>query len=190
MYRKKQHGRLGAALVLSGLLAFTTCEHYGDSASNPAGQVVISGITKTKKGKDPYKIFVQFSEGISAESGYVAKGDALINGKASVTIELKDPSGRPWIGAGTYNIAIVLSPRAVTVWEDIDVYGGMDKTFSSSNRSFVWAGKGFLYLNGLMSSRVKEIFDGGDTGKPGIICVPESGIDYPGKPVASMQQNF
>jgi hypothetical protein len=184
MYKKAQHGRLGAALVFASLLVFTSCEHPGGSAGLPASEFEITGIPqKTARGKDSYKIFVQFSKGTSADAGYVAKGEALIEGKDSVVMELKDPEGKTWSGDGTFNIAIVLSPNTVATWEDIDVYGHMDVAFSSENRSLAWT-EGLIYLNNIpfTSRLVKEIFDGGDSGKPGIICVPESGIDYPGKP--------
>jgi hypothetical protein len=68
----------------------------------------------------------------------------------------------------------------VDTWRDIDVYAG-PRTFSSENQSFE-AVKGWHLGNGFMDAQVQQIYDGGNSGKPGIICVPESGIDYPGKP--------
>jgi hypothetical protein len=176
------------AFVIAGLAVFTACKLPSDSSGDPAGQISITGIPATVKGKTPYKVFVQLSKGISATSGYVAKGDALINGKNSVAVVLRDGEGKPWIGSGNINMAIVLSPAKVETWKDIDVYAGQT-TFSSEVQGFAWAAKGMLHLGVesspgkfFMEAQVKQIFNGGNSGKPGIICVPESGIEYPPKP--------
>jgi hypothetical protein len=178
MYRKIRHNGPGAALVLAGLLVFAACEQ---PESDPTGQIEITGIPSiVDNGKGSYKVFVQLSKGTNAEDGYVAKGDALIDGQNSVIMALKDDKNKPWSGAGTFYIAVVLSPEAVDTWEDIDVYANQI-VFSSTNQSFVWK-KNLMYLNTYSPDRVKQIYDGGDSGKPGIICAPESGINYPGKP--------
>jgi hypothetical protein len=188
MYRKIWHSGFGAAFVLVGLMVFTACKLPSNSPGDPTGQIRITGIPATAKGKASYKVFVQLSTGVSATFGYVAKGDALINEKDSVVMALYDGDGKPWSGSGIINMAIVLSPAKVDTWKDIDVYAGQT-TFSSEVQSFAWAAKDMLHLGVelspgkfLMEEQVKQIFDGGDSDKPGIICVPESGIEYPQKP--------
>jgi hypothetical protein len=184
MHRKTQHSGLGTALVFAGLLVFTACKQPGGNVGDPTSQVEITGIPpQTSKGADSFKIFVQFSKGTSADAGYVAKGDALIEGADSVIMELKNPDGESWSGSGTFNVAIVLSPATVTNWEDIDVRAGQNVVLSSETKRFVWTDEQLINLSGsslsVMTDRVKQIFNGGSTGKPGIICVPESGIEYP-----------
>jgi hypothetical protein len=178
MERKTQRSGFGV-LVLAGLLIFAACKQPGDDTRSPTGQIEITGIDLKVKGKDSYKIFVQFSEGTNANAGYVAKGDAEINGKTSVTIDLYGSDDKPWNGTGTFSMAMTLSPATVTSENDIDVWGNMDVPLSAENKSFKWA-KGF-HVNDWDISRVKQIYDGGDSGKPGIICVEKSGIIYPGK---------
>jgi hypothetical protein len=188
MYRKTALNRCGAALALAGMLVFAACEQPDGAEEKLAGQIRITGIPATVKGKTSYKVFVQLSTGMTISSGYVAKGDALINGKDSVSVVLKDNSGKPWLGSGKINMAMVISPAKVDTWKDIDVYAG-PTSFSSENQSFAWAAKGSLHLGAelspgkfFMEAQVKQLFDGGSPGKSGIICVPDSGIEYPQKP--------
>ncbi|GHV47088.1 hypothetical protein AGMMS49546_36290 [Spirochaetia bacterium] len=161
-------------LALLSLLVLAACElPSNDEGAKNTEAIRITGIPVN--GDSTYKIFVQLSEGQDASAGYIAKGDALINGKTSVLIPLFDKNGDPWSGTGWQNMAMVISPRVVTRWQDIDAYG-YQKNFSSQIQTFEWA-KEFLHLNTDMPNQVQEIFSGG-SGKPGIICVKESGIDY------------
>jgi hypothetical protein len=188
MDRKIVRSVFGAALVLAALWAFAACKQPDSAEENLAGQIRITGIPATVKGKASYKVFVQLSKGISISAGYVAKGDALINGKDSVAMVLYDSKGAPWLGSGRINMAIVISPAKVDTWKDIDVYGG-PTTFASENQSFAWGAKGLLHLGVesspgkfFMEAQVKQLFDGGSSSAPGIICVSDSGIEYPQKP--------
>jgi hypothetical protein len=185
MKEKKMVGKitrmgLGAAMVLLSLAVLGGCSQPDDGTKENTEQIQVTNIPPKVGNKDSYKVFVQVSAGATAEAGWVAKGDAVINGKNAVTMDLKDAKGKPWAEQGSFNIAVVISPKAVTTWEDIDVYGGSNLNFSSKIYTFTW-GSGF-HLNDIMPTQVEQLFNGKGLTAPdqkGIICVPESGIDYP-----------
>ncbi|GHT71669.1 hypothetical protein FACS1894110_25100 [Spirochaetia bacterium] len=127
--------------------------------ADDAGQVQITNIPReVKNGAQAYKIFIMLSTGTSAKAGYVAKGDALVNGEPLVTVDLKKPDGKPWVGTGMFNIAIVISPKEVSTSDDIEVHGG-EKIFSSKIQHIAWA-PGLINLHDLVPAQVGEIFDG------------------------------
>ncbi|WP_010260403.1 hypothetical protein [Treponema primitia] len=197
MQRKMILPGLGVAITLLSLLFFTACstdggdcdcdyngDYNGDDTDDDTsftvtiGQVEITNIPQTVGDNDSFKVFIQLSTGTTAAAGYVAKGAIEIGDETPSGFF--DPNDQPWSGTGKYNVAIVISPRAVTKWQDIAVYGAQNKTFSSGKMSFNLSS--LIKLNVLMPSQVKQLFNGEGVTDPtqkGIICVPESGIDYP-----------
>jgi hypothetical protein len=186
-YTKKKSmsgaGRPGAALFLAILAVFASCEQPAGKTGGNTECIRITGIPDEvgERGRKTYKIFALLSEGMDASAGYVAKGETLYNGRNSALIDLFDPDGQPWTGKGSFNLAIVLSPASVESTKDIDVYANR-KGFSSQVQSFMLGTGSFMDLNTFMPTRVQQIYDGADSGSPGVICDPGSGIDYPGKP--------
>jgi hypothetical protein len=188
--RKKMRSKivfmgLGAALVL---VVFAACEGPGDNTKKNAGedteQIQITGIPQTVGNNASYKIFVTLAKSQNAEDGYLAKGVALIEGKTSVAVDLEDPDGMPWSGTGSKYLAVVISPKTVATWEDIDMWGGTI-VLSSKIQSLPKDKWGFQ-LSGstydFMQTRVKQIFNGEGTdpfqpgmivSDPDIIYVPE-----------------
>jgi hypothetical protein len=167
---------LGAAIALLSLAVLGGCPQTGDGTKENTEQFQVTNIPATVGGKDAYKIFVRVSTGTTGDAGWVAKGEQVIGGKDSVTMDLKGKDGNAWTDQGRFGIAVVISPSAVTKWEDIDVYGN-NVNFSSKVHTFKW-GSG-VHLNESMKTQVQQLFDGrGLSGEPGIICNPESGIDY------------
>ncbi|GHV54556.1 hypothetical protein AGMMS49579_15370 [Spirochaetia bacterium] len=149
------------ALVWFGTVIFLNMAVFTapGAADEDAEQVQITNIPReVKSGAQAYKIFIMLSTGASAKAGYVAKGEALINGATSAVINLKKPDGRPWIGTGLFNIAIVISPKEVSTSKDIDVHGG-EKIFSSKIQHIAWA-PGLINLHDIAPAQVGEIFDG------------------------------
>ncbi|MDR2739593.1 MAG: hypothetical protein LBB68_07155 [Treponema sp.] len=177
---------LGAAIILLSLAVLGGCPLSDEDTGIMVkiGKVEITNIPKTVGGKESYKVFVRVSTGDNASAGWVAKGAIEIGDTTSS--DFVDRENKPWTVTGTYNVAIVVSPKEVTTWQDIVAYGGLSKDFSSENPSFNLAH--FVNLNVSMPTQVSQLFNGKDIkGNPlpnetGIICVPESGIDYPGKP--------
>jgi hypothetical protein len=165
---------LGAALVLFGLAVFGGCPQDTGTKENTE-QVQVTNIPATIRGKNSYKIFVRVSTGQTAADGWVARGEAVIAGKNSVPMDLKDKNGNPWAEQGSFNLAVVISPQTVYSWEDIDVYGN-PASFSSKIHPFSW-GSG-VHLNTVMPTQVKQLFNGEGIDDPGIICVEGSGIDF------------
>jgi hypothetical protein len=100
---------------------------------------------------------------------------------ATTLSDLQNTSGNRWTAdTKGYNVAIVISPREVTKWQDIAMYGGQGKNFSSESLSFN-LGSGFANLSS-NETLVKAIFNGSgvdDPNEKGIICVSDSGITYP-----------
>jgi hypothetical protein len=171
---------LGAVVVLLSLVVLGGCPQTDDGTKENTEQIEVTNIPAKVGSKDSYKIFVQVSTGTSAAAGWTAKGEAVINGKDSVIMDLKGVDNKAWADQGSFNIAVVLSPSQVDKWEDIDVYGGSSINFSSKIYTFKW-GSG-VYLNKLMPSQVEQLFNGKgltDPDQKGIICIPESGIKYP-----------
>jgi hypothetical protein len=193
-------------LFMVSLVVLAACEMPGGKIEGSGGKteaIRITGIpasftTNNNNSTDPpsysssgphvsYKIFVQISTGTTAAGGNVAEGAGLISGQDSVIMDLYYPegnplAGQPWAGTGNYNMAVIISPAAVTGWQDIAVHAYIKK-FSSQIQALDW-GTSFIDLNTYLPIQVKEIYDGngavdGD-GNPlnGVICAPGSGITY------------
>jgi hypothetical protein len=186
MGRKVSGMGLGAALVLLSVVVFGGCPQSGDGGGDTGIEVTIGNVTVTNIPEmvgtsASYKVFIQISTGSDASAGYVAKGGVTIDAKTSGGFF--KPDGTAWTADTTaYNVAVVISPLVVTTWEDIVMYGAQNKPFSSAQTFNL--NSGFILLNTMAPNSVKAVFDGEGTNpkQPGIICVPESGIDYPGKP--------
>jgi hypothetical protein len=153
---------LGTVVVFVNLAVFVLRGAADDGingAVENTEQVQISNIpAEFKNGVPAYKIFIQLSTGVTAKAGYVAKGEALLNGETSVIIDLKKPDGRPWSETGNFNFAIVISPREVRTSKDILVHGG-EKRFSAKTPHIAWA-PGLINLHDIVPAQVEEIFDG------------------------------
>jgi hypothetical protein len=153
---------LGAAMIFLNLVVFVPFGEPDDGAHGSmenAEQVRISNIPgEVKNGVPAYKIYLQLSTGVTAKAGYAAKGEALINGETSVTIDLKKPDGQPWIDTGIFNFAIVISPKEVRTSKDISVHGG-ERIFSSKTHGIAWA-PGLINLYDIVPVQVEEIFEG------------------------------
>jgi hypothetical protein len=149
-------------LVFLNLAVFTA---FGEPVDGVNGsgekieQVQINNIPgEVKTGIPAYKIYIQLSTGMTAKAGYVAKGEARINGKTSVIIDLKKPDGQPWSDTGNFNFAITISPKEVGTAKDILVHGG-EKHFSSKTLQIAWA-PGLINLHEIVPAQVEEIFEG------------------------------
>ncbi|GHV87907.1 hypothetical protein AGMMS50267_02670 [Spirochaetia bacterium] len=186
MCRKMSLVGLGAAIALS-LVVFAACKEADEDPVGPSGitdiavtigKVTIINIPETVGGGASYKVFVQLASGQNAEDGAVALGSKEIG--AAGEQGFKDNSGSPWTEAGRYYVAVVVSPATVTSSNDIAVYAPMmQQDFSSPLLTFDLTT--FLKLNDIMPGKVPQIFNG--EGLPadqtGVICVPDSGINYP-----------
>ncbi|GHT57182.1 hypothetical protein FACS1894109_08520 [Spirochaetia bacterium] len=161
MRRKLLLVSLGAVLVFLNLAVFTVFGEPIDGINDSEGkneQVQINNIPgDIKTGVPAYKIYIQLSTGMTAKAGYAAKGEALINGKTSVIIDLKKPDGQPWSDMGNFNFAITISPKEVSTAKDILVHGG-EKHFSSQNPQIAWTG--LINLHEIVPAQVEEIFEG------------------------------
>ncbi|GHV90026.1 hypothetical protein AGMMS50268_05290 [Spirochaetia bacterium] len=163
---------LGVVMAFLSLAVFTACKE-DDSITIPTSQIQITGIPATVLSRPSYKIYVQLSAGMDASAGYVAKGEARINGATSVTMDLKNSAGQLCSVTGPINMAVVISPETVHAWNSsspqIEVYANQ-KILSANPQSFVWGSAGgFVHLNEIMLEQVHQIFDGATSGKPGIV---------------------
>jgi hypothetical protein len=162
MRKKTALTGFGATIVLLTLVVFAA---FGEPNDGTAGavtnteQIQITHIPdEVKPGVPAYKIYIQLSTGVNAKAGYVAKGEALINGETSVIIDLHKPDGEPWSDTGNFNFAIVISPKAVGTSKDILVHGG-EKKFELKTQHIAWA-PGLINLHDIVPAQVEEIFDG------------------------------
>jgi hypothetical protein len=163
MRRKMFLAGLGVAMAFLTLAVFAAFGEPGDGANGSVETaeqaVLITNIpANARNGAPAYKIYIQLSTGASAKAGYVAKGEALIHGETSVTIDLKNPDGQPWIDTGRFNFAIVISPREVRSSQDVDVHGGKER-FSPTIKHIAWA-PGLINLHNIVPAQVEEIFEG------------------------------
>ncbi|GHT77138.1 hypothetical protein FACS1894130_00520 [Spirochaetia bacterium] len=154
--------RLCAAMVFLNMVVFVAPGATDGNAHGSVENTVQAQITnipgEVKNGGQTYKIFIMLSTGTSAKAGYVAKGEALINGENSVIVDLTKPDGQSWSGTGRFNIAIVISPKEVSTSKDIDVHGG-EKHFSSKIQHIAWT-PGLVNLHDIVPAQVEELFDG------------------------------
>jgi hypothetical protein len=149
--RKTITNFLVSAVSLLCLFILGACPPEADSPENTEA-VVVKNIPSMVNGKPTYKVYVQLSTGMSAAAGYVAKGEALIEGAPTenntytVTItELKDPDGNLWKGSNNKSANVVIRPQEVSGIADMEARGNL---VSSSKILTLDCEKGLYLLKG------------------------------------------
>jgi hypothetical protein len=164
---------LGAAIALVSLMVFGGCPSDNGGTKENTEQIEVTGIPAQVGSKASYKIFVQLTDGPTADANRLAVGDAVIDGNSAIMDLYTPDSHLPWSGTGTIYFAIVISPQVVKTWEDIKAYGNV-KNFSSKTMSFTW-GSGLVPID---ETQLRQLFNGeGLTNQPGII-VNDPDITY------------
>ncbi|MDR2501236.1 MAG: hypothetical protein LBD37_09210 [Treponema sp.] len=108
-----------------------------------ATKITITNIPATtartgKTGAASFKIYVQLSSGADQSAGFVAQGQAKIDGKTSVSMDLKDTTGTSWAKQGAFNMAVTISPATTSSYEDILVKASQSTAFNTKKPSFAW----------------------------------------------------
>lgn len=135
-------------------------DEIGTPAHPNTSKIEISNIPPTIGDKASYKIYVQLSSGMTASAGYIAKGEAKIEGRLSLVIEtLYDPEGNVWSGKGSNNIAITICPQNVSSYNDIQVHATMP-TLAKETEGFDWEKMIDLWKMPGMSSNIEALYEG------------------------------
>jgi hypothetical protein len=107
------------------ILAACPPDAGSDTESSNTETVTITNIPDKvgENNKKPFKVYIQFSTGMDASAGYIAKGEAKLSseGATEVTItNLKDASGNTWTDSGKFNVCVLIVPEYVDTIDDID----------------------------------------------------------------------
>jgi hypothetical protein len=128
-----------------------------ESSGEETKQVTITNIPATvgNGNKKPFKVYIQFSTGMDASAGYVAKGEAKLSSEEAteVTItNLKNASGNTWADSGKFNVCVLIAPESVDSIDDIDAKPKLSVQFSQ-NLALNW--KNDLLSEGMINFRDK-----------------------------------
>lgn len=132
-----------------------------------AGSITITNIPGTVKGQPAYKVYVYVTDSMSQHDAHKAQGTALLDGAASVTVQLynppaeyrgKDPDeyGEPWAGTGSY-YSVIISPLDAPGKEAILVKAG--QAFNRPNRECDFSRLMSISESSLFSGKTTAIYN-------------------------------
>jgi hypothetical protein len=149
--RKTIINSLVLAVSLLCLLVLGACPPEADTTpAESTTQVEITNIPSKVNEKDTYKVYVLFSEGMSATAGHVARGEATLTaGQTTVTItDLKDTSGNNWTDSNFKSVCVLITAQTVSSEDDTDAHGSL--VSPSKTLSLDWDSLMKLKGNGAM----------------------------------------